>query len=65
MAEMMPDDTKRFLAPITAAARVDVSVSTIRRWLTEGRLKSYRPSPGKVLIDAAELDALILSSVAG
>lgn len=51
-------DTRRFLGIADAAAYCGLGASTLRRWLAEGRLTALRPSR-RVLIDRAELDALI------
>jgi excisionase family DNA binding protein len=41
-----------------AAARLDISTRTLRRYIAAGRLTAYRIGPRLIRIDAAELDQL-------
>ena len=41
-----------------AAARLDISTRTLRRYIAAGRLTAYRIGPRLIKIDAAELDQL-------
>jgi excisionase family DNA binding protein len=52
---------RRFLSIEGAAHYSSTSISTIRRWLREKKLRPHRPNR-KVLIDRAELEQLILAS---
>jgi excisionase family DNA binding protein len=45
-----------------AAAHFDVSDKTIRRWIREGRLTSYRIGPKTLRIDLDEVDAMLADS---
>jgi excisionase family DNA binding protein len=55
--------TRRFLSLTAAARRAGVSKKTVRVWIAQGGLHTYRPNPrGLVLVEAAELDAMILKS---
>ena len=40
----------------------DLSEKTLRRFISSGRLKAYRPARGKILVKKKELDALIEQS---
>jgi excisionase family DNA binding protein len=42
-----------------AATYLGVSVRTIRRYIADGRLPSYRVGPRLVKVDYADLDALL------
>ena len=53
---------QRFLRVSQAAEYAGVAVKTIRRLLATGRLHTYRPVRGRVVIDRQELDQLILTS---
>jgi excisionase family DNA binding protein len=41
-----------------AAARLDISTRTLRRYIVAGRLTAYRIGPRLIKIDPAELDQL-------
>lgn len=58
---IVPD---QLISLTTAAARCDVSVRSIQRWISAGRLAAYRVGPRLVRIDAAEL-ATILHRLGG
>jgi excisionase family DNA binding protein len=49
---------KRFTTIQAAARSHGVSIGTLRRWVRDGRLTSYKPSQ-RVLLDVAELEAII------
>ena len=51
-----PDD---LITPKTAARIMDTHISTIYRWISEGRLKSYLRAGCRRLISKAELMGLI------
>lgn len=40
----------------------DLSEKTLRRFISSGQLKAYRPARGKILVKKKELDALIEQS---
>jgi excisionase family DNA binding protein len=42
-----------------AAARVGVSIKTIRRWIASGHLVGYRMGPRLLRIDPDELDGML------
>jgi excisionase family DNA binding protein len=42
-----------------AAAYVGLSVKSIRRMIEDGTLTVYRPRPGRVLVDFAELAKVV------
>jgi excisionase family DNA binding protein len=42
-----------------AAARVGVSIKTIRRWIASGHLAGYRMGPRLLRIDPDELDGML------
>jgi excisionase family DNA binding protein len=42
-----------------AAARTNVSVRTLRRWIAEGRLTAYRAGPRLLRVDPDDLDAMM------
>jgi len=42
----------------TSAAALGVSVKTLRRYISEGRLTGYRIGPRNIRVDPDELDAL-------
>jgi len=52
----------RFVSIANAALRVGVSVDAIRDLLARGTLRGFRPVKGRVVIELAELDRLVLSS---
>jgi len=57
----MPRTTRRPRDLITvpdAAARRKVSTRTVRRWISDGRLRAWRVGPRLVRIDPADLDQM-------
>jgi excisionase family DNA binding protein len=57
-------DARRYFGIAAAANYVDVSTSTVRRWLADRKLTAYRPTR-RVLIDRRELETLIRQQQAG
>jgi len=55
----MASSDPKFLTVADAARRVALSEKSVRRLIEAGRLKAYRPVPGRILLDAAELDSLV------
>ena len=53
----------RYLSVSDTSAYSGLGEPTIRRLLRTGMLTAYRPVPGRVLVDRAELDRLFLDSV--
>ena len=51
-----------FLSLKNASSYADLSEKTLRRFISAGRLQSYRPARGKILVKRKELDALIETS---
>lgn len=62
LAQMMANLGRGYFSLKSAAYYSDLSQKTLRRFISEGRLKAYRPARGKVLIKKKELDALIEQS---
>jgi hypothetical protein len=52
----------RFLSVAAAEVYSSLSAETLRRLIRLGRLRGYKPSPGRLVIDRLELDELILGS---
>jgi excisionase family DNA binding protein len=52
----------RFLSVKHAADYCSVSPDSIRCLLSSGKLRALRPVKGRIVIDRAELDALVLGS---
>ena len=42
-----------------AAARVDVSTTTVRRWIASGQLAGYRMGPRLLRVDPDEFDRML------
>lgn len=55
---------RTFLTVRQAADKAQVDPNTVRRWQTAGKLTKYKIE-GRVLVDAAELDAKITPVVTG
>jgi excisionase family DNA binding protein len=53
---------RRFETLRQAEQRTGLSGETVRRWGHEGRLRLYRVSARKLLVDADELDRVIVGS---
>lgn len=43
-----------------AARRSGYSDQTIRRWISQGLLKSYQSGPRRLMVDADELESLLM-----
>ena len=56
------EDRHGYLSLVEAARYTTLSVGTIRRLVREQKLRVYRPSGRRVLIDRAELDAFVWAS---
>lgn len=50
-------DARKFIRQEVAAERWDVSVDTIRRLITSGRITGYRLNNRIIRVDQAEVDA--------
>lgn len=48
-----------YLSLVTAAEILDVNERTVRNWIREGRIQSYRMGPRQIRIKRADLDALL------
>ena len=48
----------RYLSPRAVAEQLDVSVRTVRRWLSSGELRHYRLG-GQIRIAQADLEAFL------
>jgi hypothetical protein len=49
----------RYVGLPSARVYSSLSIRTLRRFISEGLLRVYRPVPGRTLIDLGELDRLI------
>ena len=52
----------RFVSIANAALRVGVSTDAIRDLIARGTLRGFRPVAGRVVVELAELDKLVLSA---
>jgi excisionase family DNA binding protein len=59
------NDEPRFFSLGGAARYTTLSIGTLRRLLREKKLRGYRPSGRRVLIDRAELDAFVRAGAGG
>jgi excisionase family DNA binding protein len=57
--------TGRYLSLEEAAEYSTLSISTLRRMLLQKKLRAYKPSGRRVLIDKAELDEWIHQAAVG
>jgi excisionase family DNA binding protein len=57
-----PDFSARFLTLEDSAAYVGVSVESIRRMVSTGKLTALRPVKGRIVLDRLQLDSVVLSS---
>lgn len=55
----MSEEPRKYYTVSQAAEELDVSRSTIWRWIGEGRVNVYRPGPRTVRIRAEDLEALV------
>lgn len=44
------------------AERLGIHHKTVRRWIAQGKLTAYRPSPRVIRLDATEVDAMMDST---
>lgn len=51
-----------WLTPMEASRRLGVTVKTLHRWETEGRIKAMRTPTNHRRYDSAEVDALLKAS---
>ncbi len=56
MSETAAATERRYLSYLLAAEYRGVSAASLRRAVEARRLRTYRPSPGRVVFDRAELD---------
>lgn len=61
------DESRRFIRQEAAAERWDVSVDTIRRMISAGKITGYRLNNRIIRVDLAEVDAAFrpIPTVAG
>jgi len=52
----------RFFTVDGAAGYCNLSTKSIRRLIARGELTPYRPCKGRLLVDRAQLDAVVLSA---
>ncbi|KLO28405.1 helix-turn-helix domain-containing protein [Mycobacterium haemophilum] len=57
-ANLRGQHRRQLISIIEAAAVLDISTRTLRRYIAAGRLTAYRIGPRLIKIDAAELDQL-------
>jgi excisionase family DNA binding protein len=53
----MADDL--YLTPTQVAGELHVTVVTVRRWITNGRLRASKAGPRKWMVRRADLDAFL------
>jgi excisionase family DNA binding protein len=58
----MPED--RYLTPSQVAAELQVTVVTVRRWITNGQLPASKAGPRKWMVRRVDLDAFLSGGVA-
>jgi len=52
-------EAKSWESPAEVAERLGISTKTVRRLITEGRLRAYRIGPKLLRLDPAEVDAMV------
>ena len=62
LSRILSKPERGYLSLKNGALFCDLSEKTLRRFISAGRLKSYRPARGKVLVKKKELEALIEQS---
>lgn len=62
MMATSPISARTLISIQQAANHVGVHTKTIRRWIADGKLTSYRPSARVIRLDLAELEELINST---
>lgn len=60
---MMPDAL--YLTPAQVADELHVTVVTVRRWITTGRLPASKAGPRKWMVRRSDLDAFLAGGSAG
>jgi excisionase family DNA binding protein len=58
------ENRRGYLSLVDAAVYTTLSVGTLRRLLREKKLRGYRPSGRRVLLDRTELDAFVKGNTA-
>ena len=58
-APARPRARRDLVSPHEAAARLNISPRTVRRYIAAGRLNAYRVGPRLLKVDLAELDAML------
>jgi excisionase family DNA binding protein len=54
---------KRYARLAEAAESYGMSVKTLRRYITEGRITGYRAGPKLIKVDLDELDAVLIRPI--
>lgn len=54
-----PELSSRYLTETAAGEYLDVSGRTIRRWVSEGKLKAFRAPSGRYRFRQSDLDAAL------
>lgn len=60
LRRLAENSAQRFFSPKEAATYLGVSLDTVKRMLRAGKIPHTKPTPGRVLIDRADLDMLAL-----
>lgn len=55
---MITINNKTYLTPQEGAALLNISMSTIWRWIKSGKIKKLSLSPKKIYLDKAELEGM-------
>ncbi len=55
-------DGPKYLGVEAAAGYLSISVESVRRLIAAGRLKSFKPTPGRLVVRRQDLDKLVLNS---
>jgi excisionase family DNA binding protein len=50
----------KFVTPKQVAARLQVHLATVHRWIVSGKLKAYRRMGSRYLINEEDIDTLIV-----
>lgn len=51
-------EDRELIRPAGAARRAGVSLSTVHRWIRDGKLGKYKDARGRVWVDGRAVDAL-------
>lgn len=62
MAPMALMEPRRYITVQTASKAYGLGISTLRKFVRDGRLTAYRPVPGRLLMAVGELEGLIAGS---